>query len=501
MKLSLQEVAELKKRVESEQYRQYVKRVELKRVRGFVDETIEYRYPVTALIGTNGGGKSTILGATALAYKTVKPSQFFPKSFAGDDSMSDWQIEIELVDKPINNSQKIRRSARFTQLKWRRDDLPERHVEYIEIQRTVPAGELSKFRKFIGQKSGEIETNDLTDETIKYATAILDKDISDYKSVNFKSRPSEKLYIGTSGLNKYSQFHFGAGEASIIQTVDRIERSPDNSLILIEEVENGLHPIAVRLFVDYLQSVAKRKRLQVVFTTHSQDAVDQLPAEGIWACINSKIWNGKLSIESLRAVSGQVDKKIVLFVEDKFAQEWVENAARRYANDLVEVLGVYPAGGYPSCLTVTAHHNNNPVTKEKALVLVDGDMYDPATNDQLPAYGHFLGGGVPESTVFQFIYDKRIELAGLIQQRCLLSGFEQDRIVAEIESVMNAACDPHVIFDRLGERFAYASALQIRSGFIDIFNERNPLFWEGAIAFIRNNSNHCHQSDANGTNL
>lgn len=84
MKLSPNDLRSELERVRLNNYKQFVKKVRLMRVRGFIDETIEFKTPVTALIGTNGGGKSTILGATALAYKNIRPSQFFPKSPFGN---------------------------------------------------------------------------------------------------------------------------------------------------------------------------------------------------------------------------------------------------------------------------------------------------------------------------------------------------------------------------------------------------------------------------------
>jgi len=259
----------------------------------------------------------------------------------------------------------------------------------------------------------------------------------------------------------------------------------NNALILIEEVENGLHPVAVRLFVQYLQRAALRKRLQVIFTTHSQEAVNEMPDFAVWACINSQIWNGKLSIESLRAVTGQIPNERVVFVEDGFAQELVSNAIGRYASQLVETTSVFAAGGYPSVVTVTKYHNQNPSIKIPAKALVDGDIYDPTTCEKLPEYAHFLEGGVPEATVFEYVYNNRQALSGIIQQRCHLSAFSQERIVEEIEAVRNSACDPHVIYTSIGERLNFSSELIIRRGLIDIYNERNPDMWAKTMEFLK----------------
>lgn len=297
------------------------------------------------------------------------------------------------------------------------------------------------------------------------------------------------MYIGSTvgagvGAGRYSQFHFGAGEASIIETIDRIEQAPPNALVLIEEVENGLHPVAVRLFVNYLKNVARRKRLQILFTTHSQDAVDQLPGEAIWASINKRAYNGKLSIDSLRAITGNAPNTRVIFVEDEFVVAWVRNAIGRHGGNMAQTTKVFAAGGYPNVLNVCDFHNKSPLMAARAIALVDGDLYKPDANP-LPNYARYLGDGFPEAIVFDYVHDNRIALASIIRQRCLLSQFNEDKIIAAIESVRNSACDPHVIFSGLSERLDFLSAVHIRAGMIDIFNENNPGFWSDIISFAQ----------------
>ncbi len=57
--------------------------------------------------------------------------------------------------------------------------------------------------------------------------------------------------------------------------------------------------------VEYLIDVAERKSIQAIFTTHSDYALEPLPNEAIWACIDGRLRKGKLSVEALRAVSGR----------------------------------------------------------------------------------------------------------------------------------------------------------------------------------------------------
>lgn len=64
----------------------------------------------------------------------------------------------------------------------------------------------------------------------------------------------------------------------------------------------------------------------MIFTTHSNDALDPLPPKAIWAAYNGEVLQGKLDIKALRTITGQIDAKLALFVEDAFAEFMVTTA-------------------------------------------------------------------------------------------------------------------------------------------------------------------------------
>jgi hypothetical protein len=85
-----------------------------------------------------------------------------------------------------------------------------------------------------------------------------------------------------------------------------------------------------------------------------------LPPEAIWACIDGEAYQGRLSIESLRAITGSAEKERVFFVEDEFAKDWVEDILRQYDVDALAATEIHVAGGFPYLVEVTTHHNKNP---------------------------------------------------------------------------------------------------------------------------------------------
>jgi predicted ATPase len=114
------DISSLEEKAKKLSFIRYMPSLKLTNVRSFKNQTINFDFPVTAIIGTNGGGKSTILGAMALAYKSVKPGDFFPKSNIGDMSMANWRIDYDILDRELNSKSPFSRNARFISAKWRR---------------------------------------------------------------------------------------------------------------------------------------------------------------------------------------------------------------------------------------------------------------------------------------------------------------------------------------------------------------------------------------------
>ncbi|MHC2016353.1 ATP-dependent nuclease [Methylobacterium sp. CM6247] len=463
-------ISDLLQKVKEANFGFYLRRMKITKIRAFEGETVDFEFPVTALIAANGGGKSSILGAAALAYKNTKPAIFFPKSSLGDDSMADWGVTFELVDKTKNPHQLVPRTARFKNKKWARDSVAERPVEYFGITRTVPAGERTEFKKLARPSYRHIGKRiNISNDIIGHVAKILGKDISSFEVASLAQ--GKDFYIGGDGTVSYSEFHFGAGESSVIRMVSLIENTPKNSLILIEEIENGLHPVAVRRMVEYLIDAADRRSVQTIFTTHSEDALLPLPAEGIWYSIEGKVRQGRISIDALRAMTGRVEEGLAIFVEDDFAKEIVDNIIRRHLEDVFDQIGVYAVSGQSQAYHIHLHHMRDPsVKKLKSICILDGDSIH-AEDEGLSVIK--LPGGVPEAAVFNHVHANIDELAMVVAVGLHLAPEKDQMVKNVIKEVALTNRDPHLLFSQVGQKSGLIASSIVSSAFINLWLSAN----------------------------
>ena len=475
------QIRDLLEKVRRQSYGQYLLSVNLQKARAFTSATVQLAFPVTALIGPNGGGKSTILGAAACAFKSVKPGTFFPKSAIGDDSMADWGFEYELIDRKLSCDSAIRRSSKFRRLRWVQDEVVDRPVHFFGIDRTVQAAEKGRYKKLMRSSYQHTGASHPLENTVATETEkILGKSVQSFICAEIEA--DQDFYIGGDRTLQYSEFHFGAGEASIIRMVAAIESTPDNSLILIEEIENGLHPVATRRMVEYLISVAERKSIQAIFTTHSDFALDPLPSEAIWASIDGKAQQGKLSVEALRAVSGRVDKKLAIFVEDAFAKEWMEAMLRETLANTMDQIAVYAVSGDGNAVKIHRGHRENPAIEFTSLCFIDGD----SRQQENPGQGIYrLPGTAPESTVFNDVVNGLSSNLAVLTVSCQRPPEKQEEVKTAINEVSSTNRDPHLLFNQVGIKIGWVSEAIVRGAFFAVWMRQDWARVENLVEPVR----------------
>ena len=506
-------------------YSQYLASIRLERIRFFQGAQVKFDFPVTALIGPNGGGKSTILGAAACAYSSFKPESFFQRSRVGDDRMDDWKIEYEIIDKSRNPKGMIRSSTSFKDNLWVREVDCNRTIRFFSINRTVPIAENPSFThkrrlRIANDADGSTITTEPVEEIDHVKSEgekILGKSLAHFQLVRIKISREKKtfkkskqivsfelddegkkipvyqralatsttiateklLFVGSDGENKYSEFNFGAGEASVIHLVADAESLPENSLILIEEIENGLHPVAVRRLVEYFIDVARRKKLQVIFTTHSDQALAPLPPEAIWAAIDGTAQQGKLSIQMLRVVSGRIDKRLAIFVEDEFAKSWLEAVLREKLGEQLNEISIYPVFGDGNAVKVHCGHIANPAVQFRSICFIDGD----SKQEEAPKNGIYrLPGTNPELTIFNSVIKNLEQNIALLTIALHRSSEKQEQIAREILRVSQTNRDPHLLFNQVGLSIGFVPESIVKGAFLSIWIQENSDELEGMVS-------------------
>ncbi len=98
----------------------------------------------------------------------------------------------------------------------------------------------------------------------------------------------EKTSLGEVGLGfRYSdqsvlssrQMSDGTLRALAILTA--LETAPSGSRLVVEEIDNGIHPARVKVLMDAVWETAERRKLNVLATTHNPATLDQLSDEQI----------------------------------------------------------------------------------------------------------------------------------------------------------------------------------------------------------------------------
>jgi len=467
-------VTSLRERVRDQKLPKYLQSIKFDRLRSLRDQKITFEFPITAVIGPNGGGKSTVLGTAACAYLDVRPSLFFAKAHIGDDAMQDWKAEYEIIDKSLKTDGVLTRTAKFHNKKWVRDNAPKRTVSYFGISRTVPASEKSIFQRIA--KRGFAPQGGLTrisPEVAEKVARILGRPVERYQEGAITDR--QKFYVGENSIGTFSELHFGAGEASILRMVSELEAVENGTLVLIEEIENGLHPVAVAKMIEYLFDLSDRKRIQVIFTTHSDVATDPLPREAVWASVDGRLQQGKLSVEATRAISGRVDRKVSVFVEDEFAKLWVDMILARYLAEDARQIGVYPLSGDTAALKVHMSHRQNPSVETKSILIVDGDSTVQG-DDGLDI--RKLSGSQPESYIYNYCLDRIESAAAMLAAMCHYDVSRQSQFVEKVRSVPISTSDPHLYFNKLGVELGFISETVVKRAFITYWlnNELDEAF-------------------------
>lgn len=376
---------------------------EIEGLRGWTGQRVDFQFPIVAIVGENGSGKSTVLQAAAAAYRS-SPKERYASDFFPDTPYE--RIAGASIKYSYRQGQEtLVRSIRKPSNRWRGNpERPERQVEYVDLRRIQPVGARVGYAKLL--KGGV---------TVGAFTQFDQQRLQRLSEVVSKKYTSAGISVTSAGEDKpipvlkvgdiqYSGFHQGAGEiaAAELLAVDY----PRYGLVLIDEVETSLHPRAQRRLMRDLARVAREQELQIVLTTHSPYVLDELPPEAriyLMDGVEGKTVVTGVSPEfAMTRMDDEQHPECDIYVEDTRAQVWVSEILVKADRDLLARSKIIPFGSASVGMSLGLMQAQKRFPRPSR-VFLDGDQSAAAGCIVLP------GDDAPERVVMEALKIKSWE--------------------------------------------------------------------------------------------
>ena len=79
----------------------------------------------------------------------------------------------------------------------------------------------------------------------------------------------------------YDASQLSDGTLRILAVASAVLSAPEGGMVVVEEIDNGVHPSRVEMLLERIAQVAKDRRLQILITTHNPALLDALPRAAV----------------------------------------------------------------------------------------------------------------------------------------------------------------------------------------------------------------------------
>lgn len=394
------EIDRIRQKFASGQFPLFVRAVKIDGLRGFVDCKVEFSFPIVAVVGENGAGKTTLLKTLACAYEQKGPgaASFMPGRFFINttwDSVTGVRLEYVVKHGSEERAFTIRKpTSRWRGLHGR----PTRPVFLLDISRTIPADALVGYAQLTKRKVAEAGSEILADQFRDRLSYILGRDYLEARFALPEPDQSKRVGVLRQTFGSYSKFHQGAGEYSALDLLGAIQSIPDNSLLLIDELEASLHPKAQRRLVESLAWLCRTKNLQLVVTTHSPYVLEALPSEARVLLVREpggiRPVYGASPEFCLSAIDDRDHPELTVFVEDRESGALVREIVARYDSDTLR-RSRFVAVGPANVVELLGRLSRSGALPYPSVAVQDADQTSPdcvtLPGSQAPEREVFLG--------------------------------------------------------------------------------------------------------------
>lgn len=366
---------------------------------------------LTAILGPNGCGKSTLIHALACCYQPknkdeLKNNEYSSINYKFSDfflptTHSTWQgSEFTLIHSCRNQKTeekelytKYTKEKRWKPIYKRR---PQRYVSFIGIKTCVPKIEEETQKSRI-QYSTQVLSDDISHKVKEQASWILNRDYTEYHINTVGAKNKE--YIGVKfNTQVYSALSMGAGEQRIFFILKEVFQASKYSLILIDEIDLLLHEDALDKLLKFLKEISEKKRLQIIFTTHSQSIIkhsDWINIRHLSSTPEKTLCFNETKPDAIHRLTGTQERPLEIFVEDDLTKTIVKKLAGELG--ISKYVSITEYGAAKNCFTLLAGMLLKQTENlEKMLFILDGDIYQQE-DEKLKQIKSVLTGSDPKT--------------------------------------------------------------------------------------------------------
>lgn len=391
-----------------EKYPRFFNSIRFEQFRHITNVELKFVNPITVISGSNCSGKTTALMAIACSHYHFMRRNVVNGNwertrwgdlmrFTGHDvQFEDWTYYVTYRDGTSNSSEK--RGQHKMTGKWNGVAKKEgqigtpasgpngRKVYLIDLNRITPGRHLSRtnYMKARGMSATDIANKRLVNAYVSY---VFEKT---YQVKNFFSAADSQLYAFVGG-NQYTSFNTASGEDVIVSMLTDIVNAEENSLILIDEIEMGLHPKLQRRLMDVLFRISRIQKKQFIITTHSYAILDSvLPESRIYIDNNNgnfRVIDNIPTKEVLTRMDSERFPVLSVYVEDDVSKRIVMDAIKEL-NDanpgFARLLTVVEIGSADKTYDYFLKRRSVGAVdhfERRAVCILDGDMRGKTNRD------------------------------------------------------------------------------------------------------------------------
>lgn len=384
---------------------------------------IPLKNDVYAITGNNGTGKSTLI---SLFSRLVPPYTFRLSNIDYSDnskvkfSVYDKKSEWSFIKGKFNNKyDDIRFEGRYEgSLFYGKRFEDSKNVEELIENRKISMDSLVSADDFIVKALGNILHNN--EDHYKNIMRLKNREMAN--SFNLKNLP----YFMLVDDKIVSQYKMSSGECLLLTLLHFLYNSiirksipsQKHILLLIDEIELALHPVAVKRLIEMLKDITKSSpNLTCIISSHSLEVIRNVPASNIFNLQIQSNVNGTKTftvdnpiypcylMKDLYTHNGY---DYVILVEDKLASMIVNNSITKLQLRKNKLIDVVPIGGWENVFSLhkTFVSENTLGLNTTIISIIDGDVADIAEPKFKNLKHTFLPIGSVEKFLLRNLFEK-----------------------------------------------------------------------------------------------